>query len=130
MLPKPVSRMPTGWKVGDPIPDEHPWKNHAGIFHGHRDKTGQVTQSFRYRAKPLERDRLDMRLRPETRDAINDFIRDLGWTATEVLEYAITDAHRRIYGGVLSAPDDLPLLDAGDMPDREAWAWNDKSEVA
>lgn len=95
------------WAVGQRnIPDAHPWRQ--------RESRRYDPSTYRFRAKPLTRDRLDIRLRPETRDAINYYIATFGWTATQVIEHFIVSAYLRDAGkSMLPATDETPALPDG-----------------
>ena len=72
-------------------------------------------ESFRSRAKPVERNRLDLRIREDTRLRLNELIDASGNTATEIVEQAIRALHTRALpsNSALALPDPDAL---GDKP--------------
>lgn len=76
------------FRVGDPLPPAHPWKI---------ERKPNAQPSYDYRAKQLERNRLDLRLREETRTRLNDLIKLSGQNATELIEQAVAQLHNRVF---------------------------------
>jgi hypothetical protein len=70
------------WRVGDPQPDDHPWRRDP-VFRGFA------------KAKPrkLERNRLDIRLSDQLQEQINELTASLNVNATEVIRLAVDAMH-------------------------------------
>lgn len=95
------------WRVGARgIPESHPWRQ--------RESKRYESSTYQFRAKPLTRNRLDVRLRPDVKDAFNYYITTFGWTATQVIEHFIVSAYLRDAGkSMLPATDETPALPDG-----------------
>ena len=79
------------FRAGDPIPDSHPWRDKSvKPARGSYDPT-----IYRNRAKPIERDRVEIRLRDDVRIVLNELIKISGKNATEVITDALRALHRR-----------------------------------